>query len=210
MWICPLTEFHFTRHLVSLIDGRKGVAENLLMVINNKLPINEKKTGKFGVCVKAINLKTDDNFGEFLAEWVEILLEFGAETIQLYEQYIHPNISKIFHFYENRGKIIIKKLDLPNVSLQDTSRSISQHRGGFNYNLKLHYEILLYNDCFMRNMNLYEYIVIIDVDEIPVSRVGKTWRSLLKSFKQGFTNFVLTPAYFRPLKHSSIVDNSLR
>ena len=61
-------------------------------------------------------------------------------------------------------------------------------------------------------MNLYEYIAIIDVDEIAVPKSGPTWQDMSRQFLQNMTNYVLTTQIFQPLGTANkwIVESETR
>ena len=48
------------------------------------------------------------------------------------------------------------------------------------------------NDCFFKNMNLYRYIVNIDIDEVivPTNKTGPTWMEMMEALEKITVNEV--------------------
>ena len=95
-------------------------------------------------------------------------------------------------YYVREGKLDLRRTKLPKIHKKYAKNHLSK------WCLKLHIEMTLWNDCFFRNMNLYEYIAIIDVDEVAVPKSGPTWQDMSRQFLQNMTNYVLTAQIFEP------------
>lgn len=68
---------------------------------------------------------------------------------------------------------------------------------------------MMHTDCFYRTRNLYDYIVVLDTDEVifPMGSKDYTWHDLVKNFKREIVSYlslnVLMPNTLKPL-HSDI------
>lgn len=159
---------------VSIVERECDTATNNLRVIYNRPP-DDKKKG-FAVCVKGLDFLYDD-LSVRLVEWIELLNILGADKIYFYELQVHPNISKILQHYEREGLVQVTPLTLsggqPNVP-------------GFQHmyltkktNHKRQNEIIPYNDCLYKNMYMYEYLALLDIDEVIMPKHDRTWAELM-------------------------------
>lgn len=160
---------------VSIVEKECDTATNNLRVIYNRPPDGKKKG--FAVCVKGLDFLYDD-LSVRLVEWIELLGILGADKIYFYELQVHPNISKVLSHYEREGKVQVTPLTLsggqPNVP-------------GFQHlylkkktNHKRQNEIIPYNDCLYKNMYMYEFITLLDIDEVIMPKDDMTWTDLMK------------------------------
>lgn len=159
---------------VSIVERECDTATNNLRVIYNRPP-DDKKKG-FAVCVKGLDFLYDD-LSVRLVEWIELLNMLGADKIYFYELQVHPNISKILHHYEREGLVQVTPLTLsggqPNVP-------------GFQHmyltkktNHKRQNEVIPYNDCLYKNMYMYDYLALLDIDEVIMPKNDMTWAQLM-------------------------------
>ena len=100
-------------------------------------------------------------------------------------QKIHPAVSKVADYYKRQGMLDLRKTTMPNIQKKYPENYLTK------WVIKLHVEMTLWNDCFFRNMNLYEYIAIFDVDEIAVPKMKPTWQLISRHFPRNKTNYVL-------------------
>ncbi|XP_066959546.1 uncharacterized protein [Macrobrachium rosenbergii] len=170
----PASFKHDVPQAVSVVERPCDMAKTILKVFNN-LPQSGHKEG-FAVCVKGISIPFID-FSVRLVEWLELLFILGASKVMLYDHDMHPNVSKVLSYYEKQGRVEVIKLPLagrqPNVFglLNKYLKSI-----GFG---KAYQETLPYNDCFMRNINRYKYINVVDIDEVILPKNSSSWKTLM-------------------------------
>lgn len=151
---------------VSLVENKCDQATNSLRVIYNK-PISSDKRQKFAVCVKGLDFLYDD-LSVRLVEWIELLSILGADKIYFYDLQVHPNIRKVLDYYVDQGKVDVTKITLPagkpnmpglqHLYLKDRISQKRQH------------ELIPYNDCLYKNMYHYEYITLLDIDEVIIPK----------------------------------------
>ena len=160
--------------LVSLTTEPCAQATNILEIINNQ-PNGVKK--EFGVCSKQL-LFEDRGFGIKFIEWVHLLRILGAHKIHLYKEKVHNDTENVVEYLHDKGYIDIKPFKAPS-NLNDTT---------FHTSLRRTLEINLLHDCLYRVKNLYEYIVVVDTDEVimPMLENHKTWHDLVKQIKNTY------------------------
>lgn len=159
---------------VSIVENKCDLATNNLRVIYNRPPDGKKKN--FAVCVKGLDLPYSD-LSVRLVEWFEMLDILGADKIFVYELHVHPNISKVFKHYERIGKVQVSPFSLaggqPNLpSLQHLFLAKNQYQ-------MLQYELFPYNDCLYKNMYMYDFLAVLDIDEFIMPMKDMTWPELM-------------------------------
>ncbi|XP_015518279.1 uncharacterized protein [Neodiprion pinetum] len=157
---------------VSLVPKACDTATNNLRVIYNKPP--EKKD--FAVCVKGLDFLHED-LSVRLVEWIEMITLLGADKIFFYELQVHPNISKVLNYYEKLGKIHVTPLTLPGG--QPNVPAFQHMYLTKKMNHKRQNELIPYNDCLYKHMYEYEYIALLDIDEVIMPVQDATWRELM-------------------------------
>lgn len=162
---------------VSLVERPCENATNTLRVINNK---NVKNKKRFAVCVKGLDYPHDD-VSVRLVEWLELNRALGADKVYFYFFTIHPNITKTLQYYVRQGFVELTPLTLPGgypnlppLRHLVLSRLITQRR---------QMEVLPYNDCFYKHMYEYDYIVLLDTDEIIMPKTGN-WNDLIATLER--------------------------
>ncbi|XP_055611812.1 uncharacterized protein LOC129758338 [Uranotaenia lowii] len=170
---------------VSIVENHCDTATNNLRVLYNR-PVDDKKKG-FAVCVKGLDFLYDD-LSVRLVEWIEMLGILGADKIFFYELQVHPNISKVLRYYEEQDRVHVTPLTLPGG--QPNVPGFQHLFLSKKTTHKRQNELIPYNDCLYKNMYRYEYIALLDIDEVimPKLEEDRTWRDLMnrvveKSFK---------------------------
>lgn len=173
---CKLPQSHYRKGVpgsVSLVEKRCETPSNNLKVTYNK----PKKKKDFAVCVKGLDFLHED-LSVRLVEWIELIGLLGADKIFFYELQVHPNISKVLQYYEQLGKIHITPITLPGG--QPNIPAFQHMYLSKKTNSKRQNELIPYNDCLYRHMYEYEYLVLLDVDEVIMPVQDTTWQELLK------------------------------
>ena len=158
---------------VSLVEKRCSTASNNLRVTYNK-PTQRKG---FAVCVKGLDFLYDD-LSVRLVEWIELIGLLGADKIFFYELQVHTNVSKVLRHYESLGKIHVTPLSLPG---GQPNIPVFQHMYlTKKTNNKRQNELIPYNDCLYKHMYEFEYIVLLDIDEVIMPIRDANWHELMK------------------------------
>jgi len=77
---------------------------------------------------------------------------------------VHPNITKVLDHYQRLGKVEVTPLTLP--GSQPNIPGFQHMYLTKKVNHKRQNELIPYNDCLYKNLYLYEYIALLDVDEV--------------------------------------------
>lgn len=148
---------------------------NLKLIYNNKVSGKKKQ---FAICVKRMLFESDES--EKLIEWVEIVNILGADKTFLYVVKEEPHMMKVARYYEKIGKMKIERLT-------DATDDLDHLQGMQN-------EMASINDCLYKNMYEYEFLLVIDLDEIivPTRSEDMSWADLINRVTAEKPN---SPAY---------------
>ena len=140
------------------------------MIINNQ-PTPKIKRKKIAVCAKDFTCK-DPNFAVRFIEWIHWMKLLGAEKIYFSYKYLHPKIFTAVEYFEKHGVVEAWPFHEP-------SGIKNEPRTGKQWWL---IEENILNDCFYRVRNLYEYVVILDFDEVlmPLNANDYNWNDIIK------------------------------
>jgi len=162
---------------VSVVEHQCDNATTNLRVVYNKLEADEPKKG-FAVCVKGLDFP-DDDLSVRLVEWLELLNSLGADKIFLYNLEVHPNVTKVLDYYQKQGLVDVTPLSLP--GYQPTLPGLQHMYLKSKVNNKRQNELIPYNDCLYRNMYRYEYIALLDIDEVIMPLNHQNWSQLMEA-----------------------------
>lgn len=118
---------------------------------------------EFGICVTASFGKMDQYE---MVEWFEFSNLLGVGEFNIYNTSIKPGIEDVFKYYSDKG--MLKLRQMPPVKPDYT------FKGGYLNSPAS------YNDCMLRNMYRYRYIVVIDFDEIIIPNKQCNYTELLR------------------------------
>ncbi|XP_020807448.1 uncharacterized protein LOC110183503 [Drosophila serrata] len=171
--------------LVSLVFGDGcAVPQNALKVIQPPVLEQEERKAqphlRTGVCVKYLRFP-DVDISERLVEWLELMRLLGAGRIRAYDiDQLHPNVSRTLAHYTRPedGLLELRPYQLlmpPLEGKQDLLRMLN--------------EVVLYNDCLYRSLYEFDYVAVVDVDEVimPLGRL-RTWPDLLEELEAADVN----------------------
>ena len=117
-----------------------------------------------------------------LIEWIELLAALGVDNIISYELNVHPNVSKVLNYYKSTGFLVVTPHTLaghqPNLDILQ-HWYLAKRKDNKRQN-----EVITYNDCFYRNMYKYQYIALLDVDEVIIPKNVSSWGELITSLKK--------------------------
>jgi len=118
---------------------------------------------EFGVCVA--NGYGSTPLNEFV-EWMELLLLYGVSEVNLYDTQ-YENMTDVFNYYKEKGVLSVRQL--PHPLIQDVHW----------YQKVRNLRTVALNDCMLRHMYRYSYLVVIDLDEMIVSRSHGSYSTML-------------------------------
>lgn len=173
---CKIPQSHWTKGppaSVSMVEKPCDTATNNLRVIYN----HPEKKKDFAVCVKGLDFLHED-LSVRLVEWIELITLLGADKIFFYQLQVHPNVTKILDHYQRLGKVHVTPLTLPGG--QPNVPAFQHMYLTKKTNHKRQNELIPYNDCLYKHMYEYEYIALLDVDEVIMPVKDATWQDLMK------------------------------
>lgn len=173
---CKVPQSHWLKGppaSVSMVEKPCDTASNNLRVIYNK-PERKKD---FAVCVKGLDFLHED-LSVRLVEWIELITLLGADKIFFYQLQVHPNVTKVLDHYQRLGKVHVTPLTLPGG--QPNVPAFQHMYLTKKTNHKRQNELIPYNDCLYKHMYEYEYIALLDVDEVIMPVKDATWQGLMK------------------------------
>ncbi|XP_068084146.1 uncharacterized protein [Anabrus simplex] len=154
----------------------------------------------FALCVKGMNF-LDQDISVRLVEWIELNKLLGAEHFFIYVYSVHPNIQRVLNYYYGQGSVTTIPITLPGQQPNEPrfrSRFLKQ-----NLWQKRRNELVPYNDCLYRNIDSYQFVLPLDVDEVIVPVKNLSWKAmfdeLLKEDPEVFekySSFSVRNAYF--------------
>lgn len=162
---------------VSLVESKCDRVSNNLRVMNERPQVKKK----FAVCVKGLDFLQED-LSVRLVEWLELLKILGASKVFLYELEVHPNISKVLEYYKSSGLVQLTPITLPG-----NQPNLPGFRHLYLKNKltnKRQNEIIPYNDCLYRNLYSYEYLALLDIDEIIMPLEHNDWYGLMEQVQK--------------------------
>ena len=144
--------------------------------IDYKLPVINSENGgtgtfvaaknEVGLCVKPIH----SNYGDWveLISFIELNKILGVSKFIVYNESMSENISCILKYYDQKQNIVsILPWDLvtkfKNKNAQVSNRGVMSSL----------------NDCFYRNMNEYQYLFSVDLDEFIIPHIHETLPEML-------------------------------
>ena len=157
---------------VSVVENKCDSVTNNLRVLNDR----PAKKQRFAVCVKGLDFLFED-MSVRLVEWLELLRLLGAAKVFLYDLEVHPNISKVLDHYRRQGLVEVTKITLP---------GSQPNLPGFRHlylkkklTFKRQNELIPYNDCLYRNLYSFEYLALLDIDEIIMPLKHSNWADMM-------------------------------
>jgi len=173
---CQLPKSHWGEvpESVSIVEKPCDNATNNLRVIYNK---HEGKKHKFAVCVKGLDFP-DDDLSVRLVEWLELLHTLGAHKIFLYNLEVHPNVTKVLDHYVKQGIVDLTPISLP--GYQPNLPGLQHLYLKSKLNNKRQNELIPYNDCLYRNMYRYDYVALLDIDEVIMPLNHSNWEEMME------------------------------
>ena len=167
---------HLVPESVSLVENRCDAAATNVRVINNRS--NGRKD--FAVCVKSLVIENASQALK-LIEWIEIIHQLsGNNKIFMYDLQVHPTMKKIIDFYKEVGVVDVTPYTLPRY-FNEKEFSIEKYLRK-DVKSKRYNEIIQYNDCFYKNMYRYNYIALLDLNEliVPHGKLNLWWEMVSK------------------------------
>lgn len=182
---------------MSLVELPCDHAENNLQILSDQPPDGVKK--RFCVCSKYFTFK-DKNFIARFIEWVHMVNILGAEKIHFFVKYVHPDMQKVINYFEEQGMMETWNFLEP-TGVTDTSDHVWQA-----YQL----EVNTLTDCFYRVKNFYDFVGIMDFDEVimPVVSEDFTWEDIISRANESeYKDYYVSQNVYYPNKGAPSIPN---
>ncbi len=170
----------WTPMTVSIVENQCDKPTNMLKVVYNSLPENTTEKQNVVVCVKGLEFP-DDTYIWRLVEWIEMTLITGADKIVLYNFHVSPRIAKVLRYYSQRGQVEVVGLTM--AGWQPNNDFLRQNLFIKKKSIKRKNEVLPYNDCFYRNIYLFDFVALLDVDELIIPKQHSNWKEMIVYLK---------------------------
>jgi len=156
---------------ISITIKECGRASNNLKVFNQEF---KKSHGSFAICTKGLNFNED--ITHRLVEWIEINRLLGAQKFFVYYYNLHENVMKVLKYYETINVLHITPLTLPGLQ----PNNLTDRHTYFKKNIwqKRRNEVIPYNDCLYRNINSFEFVIPLDIDEVIIPNKEFSWKEM--------------------------------
>ena len=123
------------------------------------------------ICSKIYQLKNDDY--KTMKWWFEINKKIGFNKIVIYNNSIQNSkkFQDLFSYYENF--VQVRQIQcFPNLFESKYQKTFLRNLNEFKlkYEQRWLFEVLLFNECYLDNIDIYQYISILDQDEIVLPR----------------------------------------
>lgn len=159
---CPLhgtQRRHRIPQLVSVVWGDEcSRPQNALRIVYNAPERN--RTTRFAVCVKDLQFPNDDMTDRWI-EWLELMRLLGVERVTAYDlggDHLQESTRRTLrHYTDEDGLLEVRSHKLLNGHPEPAPNQ---------YLSKILNEVLMYTDCFYRNIYRFDYIGNFDVDEV--------------------------------------------
>ncbi|XP_017871462.1 PREDICTED: uncharacterized protein LOC108619405 [Drosophila arizonae] len=181
LFTCPLAggpRRHRVPQLVSLVFGDRCARASNALYVYYRAP-ERRRSLRFGVCVKDLQFP-DEDMSERFVEWLEMVRLLGAERVTAYYlggNTLHPNtIRTLRHYEQHDGLVELRPFRL--------LEGVSKPADHVPLNKRLN-EVLMYNDCLYRSMYEFDYLAVMDVDELimPLGEL-RNWTALVERLEQ--------------------------
>lgn len=186
---CPISRDSIISH-VSLSSNPCSNCQNLLKIRTQSTQKRSKNS--VAVCVKGLSFLNDVSYR--LTEWIETNRALGVEKIMLYYYSVHENVSKVLFHYASKAEnfLEVTPLTLPGKVPNKTpyqSQFINRNR-----QQKRRNELIPYNDCLYKSIDRFDWLLVIDTDEIVVPREQRNYRQMLDSISTDFSDWTAISA----------------
>ena len=149
------------------------------------MPVHVPKqdTQDFGICV-AIAFGQLDN--DQVIEWAELSRKLGVSKIHIYNATIDRQHDALFRYYEQQDFMAVHQMPPPVPKYTKAGAKLGSPAS--------------LNDCMLRYMYTYRYIIIVDFDEVIVPHEDTDYRALLRAIDAQNPSKANWPSYtFRNL-----------
>ena len=133
-----------------------------------------------GVCMASLYGRLGADDLPYFVSWMETLQLLGVSEVTVNNalMHLHPVIVRAFQHYHRLGRLFVTSYPVAHEGEwaqpgRDDAATESMNK-------------VATAECFYRNVKRYWWTLIIDLDEIPVPRIAKTYQAYLTNYFQRF------------------------
>ena len=157
---------------------------------------------KFGMCLAGGPLygtMTSQDDADWLIEWFEINRIFGVTEFNFPNAtlQVSPQIQQILDYYQIIGVLNITQVFNPDHIFFANNFRVENFRH------------VLLNECLYMNMYRYQYVLVIDIDEIIVPKFTSNYSKALNTTGGRYIHNIFSRAFFRTNKPSKETKSTL-
>ena len=209
---CPLHDIRFRSLQSNLIPIAVSIIPTLSVErdYSNRLPVMnsqnggtgtyQARTNKVGLCIKPVHSNYSDWFE--LISFIELQRILGVSRIVVYNESMSDNVSCILRYYDEQEHLVsVMAWDLYEKS--DIRVTSSYNWFDKRNNLRNRGALASLNDCLYRNMNEYQYLFSVDLDEFIIPHIHDTIPEMLEYLKSTDVTYLESHEKQRKLINSS-------
>lgn len=179
-WNLQYSAAFVTCHLTQMSSGELlpaplsvSVVAKLNLAASNQMPVHYSEEGirpptqpAIGVCVKPLHFKYNKTLE--LLQFIELNRILGVSKFTMYNDTVGEEVDCLLKHYQREGivQVLPWRLDM------DSQKEI-RTEGLF----------AALNDCLYRNMNSYQYLMLIDLDELIIPYKNSSLLSLISDLR---------------------------
>ncbi len=182
LFTCQLPGSYPLPSHVSIVSNKCQTSTVYLPVY---LPVRSSWQHEFGICVAITFEKMDtDQF----VEWVELNRYLGVAEINIYNATISQKYDSLLKYYQDQGLVVVHQMPPPVNMFTKSGAKMGSPAS--------------LNDCMLKNMYRYRYMIVIDFDEIIVPKMHVNYTTMLSyidriyKIKEPFMSYTFRNAYF--------------
>lgn len=188
------------RRFVYLVESHQALGIDL----DIQIPVQGEKKGRFFVCCKPLYGVYTETQLRHLVEWVEMNKLLGIKQIHIYNSSMTPTeaFNRVFDYYRHKGTMFLHHLGNPLSGLATEVKSSELLQPA------------ALNDCLYTNMYSYDYVLVIDVDELFIPVEHTTLDQLFDDYVEAHSNLfhrivsISSPWAFYYTEENEVVNTS--
>ena len=126
--------------------------------------VPEQDTQDFAICVPVAFGRLDN---DQIIEWAELSRKLGVSKVHVYNATIDRQHDALFRYYEQQDFMAVHQMPPPVPMYTKAGAKLGSPAS--------------LNDCMLRNMYTYRYIIVVDFDEVIVPHEDTDYRTLLRA-----------------------------
>lgn len=179
--VCPVPNITPLPSKATLTQSDCEVTDTYITIVYPDAPSHPGSNNTdIGICTASLYGSLSDQDVPHTVSWFESIFMFGVTEVTLNIASLSfqgDHIKKVFQYYTAIGKLTLTHYPPAHRTLYNATKTqIDAATESFNK--------LTTGDCFYRNIRRYWWVLIIDMDELPVPKTGSTYQESLRFLMQ--------------------------